>query len=152
MKKRILHHSPWPVMIIMIGLIMAACSNDSMFDTEQMVTEGMQNKENLKSSDAAQLKSSHAAQNQLLAQVRRATAKYHRLEVAEAEGYVFDNHCVSVPGLGGMGHHVAKLSLVGVDFDPLKPQVLVYEPAKDGKWKFTRSRNMQPCSTLRPSI
>jgi hypothetical protein len=138
MKKRILHHSPWPVpvMIIMIGLIMAACSNDSMFDTEQMVAEGMQNKENLKSSDAAQLKSSHAAQNQLLAQVRRATAKYHRLEVAEAEGYVFDNHCVSVPGLGGMGHHVAKFSLVGIDFDPLKPQVLVYEPANDGKYNL----------------
>ncbi|MDP9350013.1 MAG: hypothetical protein M3P51_00485, partial [Chloroflexota bacterium] len=39
----------------------------------------------------------------VLAAVRHATAKYHDVEQALADGYVAAPHCVSVPGLGGMG-------------------------------------------------
>jgi hypothetical protein len=128
MKKRILYHSPLPVMVMLISLIMASCSTDDQLETEQRIAEKFQNEENLKNSQAEQ--------NKLLAQIRRATAKYQRLEVAEADGYVLDDHCVSVPGLGGMGHHAANFALVGVDFDPLMPQVLLYEPLGNGKYNL----------------
>lgn len=128
MKKRILYRSPLPVMVIVISLIVASCSTDSMLETEQMVAERIENEENLKNSNASQ--------NQLLAQVRRATAKYQSLEVAEADGYVFNEHCVSHPELGGMGHHVANFALIGFDFDPLMPQVLLYEPTDNGEYNL----------------
>ncbi len=41
-----------------------------------------------------------------LAQVRRATAKYHRVEVALADGYAPDLNCVALPnGSAAMGIH-----------------------------------------------
>lgn len=128
MKKRILYHSPLPLMVIVISLIMASCSTDNQLETEKMVAERIEHEESLKNSQAEQ--------NKLLAQVRRATAKYQRLEVAETDGYVFDPHCVSVPGLGGMGHHVVNQDLLGPDFDPLQPTALLYEPAGNGKFNL----------------
>lgn len=68
-----------------------------------------------------------------LSEVRRATAKYHDVQAALDAGYLADEHCVSVPGLGGMGHHYANPALLGHgDPDPLEPTILVYAPRNDG--------------------
>lgn len=75
-------------------------------------------------------------QNKILAGIRGATAKYHRLEVAEASGYGLHPQCVEVPGLGGMGHHAVNFALVDGVVDPLIPEVLVYEPLKNGKYQL----------------
>jgi hypothetical protein len=80
--------------------------------------------------------SGHASQNQLEARVRAATAKYQRFEVAEADGYVLDPHCVEHPVLGGMGFHAVKFPLVDGTVDPLLPEVLVYEPMKNGRLRL----------------
>ena len=77
-----------------------------------------------------------AAQNHLLAQIRRATARYHYIEVALADGYELGSECVSVPGLGAMGHHFIKNSLVDGEVDPLQPEALLYEPTKNGGFKL----------------
>ncbi|MFC4872340.1 hypothetical protein [Negadavirga shengliensis] len=82
------------------------------------------------------LRISPAEQNKILAGIRGATAKYHRLEVAEASGYDLDTHCVEVPGLGGMGHHAVNFVLIDGEVNPLMPEVLVYEPSKNGKYQL----------------
>jgi hypothetical protein len=69
-----------------------------------------------------------------IADVREATAKYHDLDAALADGYVLFYVCTEEPGVGTMGQHFANLDLVGGDpsIDPLRPEVLVYEPKRNG--------------------
>lgn len=75
--------------------------------------------------------------NSLLAEVRRATAKYHDETVALADGYVSTVECVEAPGLGGMGIHYVNFALadpappVG-SVDELTPEILLYAPIEGG--------------------
>jgi hypothetical protein len=75
-------------------------------------------------------------QNELLLPVMRATAKFHSTAQAIKAGYEPDDHCVSVPGLGGMGFHWANPSLVDPVFDPLKPEVMLYATGPGGNLKL----------------
>jgi hypothetical protein len=62
-----------------------------------------------------------------LAQVRRATAKYHQIDQAIADGYLPTEVCVELPGVGGMGHHFVNPALMEDGrVDPLRPEVLLY--------------------------
>jgi hypothetical protein len=82
-----------------------------------------------------------------LAQVRRVTARFHRVEAAIAAGYELGwvngsgvriiTGCVSHPTAGAMGYHYFKQALVADNaVDPLKPEALVYESAPDGGLKL----------------
>lgn len=82
-----------------------------------------------------------------LAQIRRATARFHRLEEALAAGYELGwvngsgvriiTGCVAHPTAGAMGYHYFNQSLVADNaVDPLEPEVLVYESAPDGDLKL----------------
>jgi hypothetical protein len=73
---------------------------------------------------------------ELLRSVRTATAKFHSTTLAMEAGYVPDDHCVSVPGLGGMGYHWANPSLVDPVFDPLKPEVMLYATGPGGNLRL----------------
>ena len=64
-----------------------------------------------------------AAAEHEVAQARRATAKYHDIEQAIADGYVDFN--LYVPG---EGFHYVKLSLIDGNFDPAQPEMLLYSP------------------------
>ncbi|MDN3670716.1 hypothetical protein QWY93_15435 [Echinicola jeungdonensis] len=68
----------------------------------------------------------------LLSNLRKATAKYHRLEVAEENGYEMGSECVSVPGLGGMGYHFVNFPAITEGYDPANPQALLYEKTENG--------------------
>jgi hypothetical protein len=72
----------------------------------------------------------------LLIAVRSATAKFHSTTQALAAGYEPDEHCVSAPGLGGMGFHWVNPSLVDPVFDPLKPEAILYAMGPGGKLKL----------------
>lgn len=72
-----------------------------------------------------------AAQNQLLANVRAATASYHRVDAAIADGYVLGSPCEAMPGQG-IGIHYRKGSLIDGVVDPSQPELLVYEPRDNG--------------------
>ena len=66
---------------------------------------------------------------QELAAVRRATAKYHDVEKALAQGYVATPRCASAPGLGGMGYHYIKPSLAtDLALDPVDTVLFVKSP------------------------
>ncbi len=85
-----------------------------------------------------------------LAEVKRATAKYHRLEVALADGYIpFGDPlpCVENPGVGTMGYHYYNPTLLfdGV-LDPTRPELLVYAPYGKGV-RLGAVEYMMPVST-----
>lgn len=64
-----------------------------------------------------------------LAQVRRATAQYHNIQNALDAGYFSTVECVP-----GMGVHYLNPTLSGTD--PLAPNVLLYAPSDNGKWRL----------------
>jgi hypothetical protein len=82
-----------------------------------------------------------------LARVRGATARFHRVEEAIADGYELGwvngsgvriiSGCVSHPTAGAMGYHYFNPALVADNaVDPLEPEALVYESAPDGGLKL----------------
>ena len=89
-----------------------------------------------------ELASAHGSQgpmvNHQLAALRQATVAYHDTAAARAAGYHMEPECVSAASegapahLGAMGYHFVNPSLVDGTFEPLKPEVLVYEPREDG--------------------
>lgn len=123
-----------PFVVILAAFIIAACSTEKMDDLESDV---VLNQETIEQAEDFDLKQGNAAQNQLLAQVRRATAKYQRVEVAIADGYLEASHCVYNEELdAGMGYHFVNQDLVDPFFDPFKPEALLYERDKNGKFKL----------------
>ncbi|HEX6335239.1 MAG TPA: hypothetical protein VFZ78_13490 [Flavisolibacter sp.] len=75
-------------------------------------------------------------ESNLLKDVRSATSRFNSTQQAIKAGYTPDNHCVSVPGLGGMGYHWANFALVDPVFDPLKPEVVLYATGPGGNLKL----------------
>jgi hypothetical protein len=131
-------------------MVLSACMTESadMIDPKQDMT--LDNELALSQFDliedevGAYLRMNPSAQNQLLARIRSATARYHRLEVAQSDQYVLDPHCVEVPGLGGMGHHAVNMGRIGPFVNPIEPGVLLYEPGKNGKYNLVAVEYLVP--------
>jgi hypothetical protein len=140
-----LKHLKFPVIALFV-LFAFSCESDVNQAPEPIPTEFSTLSEDLDETIFAYAKGFSAAHNKILADIRRATAKYHRVEIAEADGYVGDTHCVSTPA-GGMGFHYVKQSLFfdGI-IDPFEPEVLVYEPQKNGKLKLVAIEFVMPAA------
>jgi len=76
------------------------------------------------------------SQSELLLSVLRATARFHSTAQAIKAGHEPDDHCVSAPGLGGMGFHWVNPSLVDPVFDPLKPEAILYAMGPGGNLRL----------------
>lgn len=72
-----------------------------------------------------------------LGDIRRATAKYHDVEQAIADGYALFPplaRCISHPTDGAMGWHYFNLELMAdPGVDPLRPEAMVYRELPNGK-------------------
>ena len=77
-----------------------------------------------------------------LAEVRAATARFHRIAVAEEAGHQLGSGrtdipitgCVAHPEQGAMGYHwFDRDAIEDIEIDPLRPEGLVYEPLPNGK-------------------
>ena len=120
---------------------------------------------------AAHDHSSHAATLQHeLAQVRRATARFHSVEEATEAGYQLGwvngsnvrilTGCVANATAGAMGYHYINPGLMtDNDVDPLKPEALVYESSPDGgrklvavEWIVRSAQSNPPGVTEPPSV
>jgi hypothetical protein len=72
--------------------------------------------------------------NGLIQVVRQATEEYKDVSVAVADGYTLQFGCVSGPEQGAMGLPFVNGALVaGGELDPRRPQIVSYEPTKDGR-------------------
>jgi hypothetical protein len=77
-------------------------------------------------------------QGALLKKVRKVTARFKDVKVAEAEGYALTFGCVSGSDQGAMGLHYINFDLVkGGVIDVTHPQAIIYEPTSNGGAKIT---------------
>lgn len=72
-----------------------------------------------------------------LQKVRAAVAQYHSFEQAARDGYTVEGEpCVASP-VGTMGIHAINPSLLADSaIDPLRPELLLYVPKRNGKLKL----------------
>lgn len=84
----------------------------------------------------------HGARAHDVASARAHTAAFHNIDTAKAHGYSLLTDaagiaCIDLPGVGGMGIHYAKGSLID---DPTEraatPELLVYEPLENGRLRL----------------
>jgi hypothetical protein len=67
-----------------------------------------------------------------IAELRAATAQFHRTESAQAAGYDLVSgldHCFENPGVGGMGYHYINTGILDLTVDELQPEAMVYIPS-----------------------
>jgi hypothetical protein len=92
---------------------------------------------------------SPAAVNQDLAALRALTARFHDVEVAKDAGWNFlVPGCRDNPGVGGMGWHYLNEDFLGLELNVLEPQILVYEPQKNGRYRFVAVEYIVPYTIL----
>lgn len=111
-------------------IIVSGCTKEAKNDSAE--------KSRLSSSAMASEKNSKNANllEELLKSVRQATSRFHSTTQAIKAEYEPDEHCVSVPGLGGMGYHWVNQDLVDPNFDPLKPEALLYASGPGGNLRL----------------
>ena len=64
--------------------------------------------------------------------MRQATAKYHDVNAALADGFVPTPHCIEEPGLGGMGiHYINPARIMNPAINLLEPEILLYLETND---------------------
>lgn len=80
-----------------------------------------------------------------LAVFRRATARYHRVEAAVADGFEQILPCLSNPnGEGAIGIPYARLDRFDATIDLSEPEILFYEPQSDGTLKLVGGEPVVP--------
>jgi len=100
--------------------------------------------------DGAALRSVESEpQGTLLATIRAATARYHRVEDALADGYVRGSPCAYSP-MGAQGEHFRKASLFDAVVDPSQPEMLLYEPQANGDRRLVGVEFIVPSAAWDP--
>jgi hypothetical protein len=72
-----------------------------------------------------------------ISDLREATARFHKIEVAIQEGYAPFGDCFANPPEGNMGYHYSNAELIeDPAVDPNHPELLLYEKQTDGSMKL----------------
>jgi hypothetical protein len=80
-----------------------------------------------------------------IAGLRQLTAPFHRFETAAAAGWGAQiTGCFSDPTLGGMGYHYGNVALIDGTVDALAPELLLYEPQKNGRLRLVAVEYIVP--------
>lgn len=80
-----------------------------------------------------------------IAQLRALTAPFHRFEAAAAAGWSARiTDCFSDPIQGGMGYHYGKPALIDGTVNALEPELLLYEPQKNGDLRLVAVEYVVP--------
>ncbi len=79
-----------------------------------------------------------------LATMRRATARYHRVDVARADGFVQILPCLEHPTAGGLGIPYGRLDRFDTTIDLNEPEILFYEPQKTGRLRLVGGEPVVP--------
>jgi hypothetical protein len=125
MKKNLL--SGTFLMPALLLILSTSCKKESRSETAE---------DNLLSASQNAPESAKGQETDLLKSVRRATSRFHSTTQANMAGHESEDHCVSAPGLGGMGYHWVNPSLVDPIFDPLKPEAILYATGPGGNMRL----------------
>lgn len=80
-----------------------------------------------------------------LATLRRATASFHRIETAAAAGYTEQiTPCWEHVSQGAMGYHIGRPELIDGTVSLLEPELLIYEPQREGGMKLVGMEYIVP--------
>jgi hypothetical protein len=80
-----------------------------------------------------------------VAGLRSATAAFHQFETAVAAGYDAQiTPCMQQPGTGGMGYHYGKPALIDGTVEEFAPELLLFEPQKNGKLRLVAVEYIVP--------
>lgn len=78
-----------------------------------------------------------SAVEQDLRTLRRVTAPFSDFALGQAAGYSTEiTPCMSDPALGGMGFHYGNVGLIDGAVQVDQPELLLYEPQANGRFKF----------------
>lgn len=88
-------------------------------------------------------------QGAAVAELRAATARYHRVEAALADGYTRDTPCIyNTPG--GRGVTYRNIALIDGVADPTRPELLLYEPQQNGELRLVSVAFIVPSALWDP--
>lgn len=80
-----------------------------------------------------------------IAELRALTAPFHRFETAVQAGWdTRITECFSHPELGGMGYHYGNPDYIDGRVDALEPELLLYEPQKNGNMRLVAVEYIVP--------
>jgi hypothetical protein len=104
-----------------------------------------------KTTAGLELQRGGAAEQQGLAALRAATARFHRFAVADDEGYdfLFLNTCMvdgSAADRGGMGYHYVNTALLDGQVSIASPEAVLYEPGPNGQLRLVALEYVIPKS------
>lgn len=132
MKNKILH-SGRPAFIFILVFWVLSCSNESaeeeLFETYDFKIEKAESVDDQ------------------LAMLTKAMRRFHNFKVAEAQGYIQVS-----PLVPGMGFHYANPNYVDMEFDILKPEILVYYPDDSGTMQFVAAEYLLPVKDCDPAV
>ncbi len=86
-----------------------------------------------------------------LAVARAATAKYHDVNQALADGFVPVSPCVQIPNVGAMGIHYINFSRVDLNVDISEPELLLYMPDETGERRLVALEYFVPFTGSNPA-
>lgn len=126
------HHSPAVATLCTVALVLAACG-----EAPPPTTASPSQVAHSRGGGNPLLESSlRPNARRQLAELRRATARYHRFDAAQRAGYDSPlTGCMSDPA-GGMGFHYGKVALIDNAVRHDRPEILMYEPRRDGSLRL----------------
>lgn len=123
-------------LIALAGLVIAGCDRPrEMTSPSHSMTHSL----------AMQQAEASADVQSQVAQLRAVTARFQRFAAADSAGWdTRITDCFSDPTQGAMGFHYGNTDLIDGNVDPLNPELLLYEPQKNGTLKFVAVEYIVP--------
>jgi hypothetical protein len=137
-----MHRSPllsltWTAVACGVGLTLAACEQRPQPTSPEAPSHSVH-----ASAGNASVVSGDVERQ--IARLRAVTAPFHDFQTAVDAGWGTQiTNCFSDPQ-GGMGYHYGNTALIDGVVDALKPELLLYEPQKNGKLRFVAVEYIVP--------
>jgi len=105
------------ISICLVGMLLLTAGCDSSITNEEKSTDNLETQNLTETFQQV----TDPGLNRALADVRSATARFHDVDKAEAEGYN-----LASPFVPGMGYHYVNSALVDAEINPTEPEAMVY--------------------------
>lgn len=123
--------------VLSVALVSVACADSpSSPDAVDPVTPEALSDVELTTAHAPATMRERRARRRWLRRLRRATRQYRDFDRAIDAGYDVQATPCQETDAGGMGYHYANFGLIDGQLEPLRPEILLYEPQRNGRWRL----------------